>query len=101
MRAVKFCLKGGEGIDPATVATLAQEYAGSVSADPGRGFAPGAAAVPGGRHGRPRVCGGCGSRDMGVAVAGELPRGLSDAWGLAGGRARVTFSDTYTFRSGW
>ncbi|MEA3282311.1 MAG: hypothetical protein U9Q68_07085 [Euryarchaeota archaeon] len=45
---------------------------GGVSADPGRGFAPGAAFRTRGQAQRREerwVCGGCGSQDMGVVVA--------------------------------
>ena len=70
---------------------------GGASADPGRGFAPGAAPrYPGADTGARGFALGAGPRDMGVAVTGVIAAGLSDCARVRrrpGGRAAALHSD--------
>ena len=59
---------------------------GGVSADPGRGFAPGAASVHRGRHDCAAGLWWAGRGTWAWRWQGELPRGLSDACRFAGAR---------------
>jgi hypothetical protein len=83
MRAVKFCLKGGEGIDPATVATLAQSMLAAylptrVALRRGLLWYPGAGTAAG------ATLGLWWAQVTGPGRGGAIAAGRSDACGFAG-----------------